>query len=205
MKNILMILVTIIIIINCYPQNNYIQLNKLNRKQEFIDSLVLDISNSINKDSIKSFVLKLQNFKTRFCLTYNTDSVATWINNKFYEIGFTDVQIDSFYKSDPDLADAPNYLQKNIIATIPGSDTPQFMIIIGAHYDSVTLTNSEENAPGADDNASGVAALLEIARIIKKKYYNPSVTIRFITFPAEEIGGPNTPHGSSHYLQKSTM
>ncbi|MDP8263042.1 MAG: M28 family peptidase [Candidatus Ancaeobacter aquaticus] len=66
---------------------------------------------------------------------------------------------------------------KNIIVTRRGTKTPEDMIIVGAHYDS-TLN------PGADDNASGVAGLLELARFMADK--NTGSTIEFAAFPAEE-------------------
>lgn len=67
----------------------------------------------------------------------------------------------------------------NIIAELPGTTRPNEVYIIGGHYDSV-------DNPGADDNASGVAGVLEIARIISQ--YESEATIRFIAFDMEEIG-----------------
>ena len=66
----------------------------------------------------------------------------------------------------------------NVIVEIAGSTTPQEIVIIGAHYDSVTGTC------GADDNASGVAALLALARrFVDAK---PERTLRFVAFANEE-------------------
>jgi len=56
-------------------------------------------------------------------------------------------------------------------------------------------------APGADDNASGVAAVMEIARVMKQVSYVPGSTIRFITFGAEEAGL----RGSADYAMKANM
>lgn len=65
---------------------------------------------------------------------------------------------------------------RNLIATKPGTRTPQ-VVIVGAHYDSCFN-------PGADDNASGVAALLELARLAREE---PSGrTVKFIAFTNEE-------------------
>ncbi len=66
---------------------------------------------------------------------------------------------------------------KNIIATKKGETRPEEVIIVGAHYD--TCFN-----PGADDNASAVAGLLEIAKFISPR--ETSRTIKFITFVNEE-------------------
>jgi Zn-dependent M28 family amino/carboxypeptidase len=67
---------------------------------------------------------------------------------------------------------------KNIEVEITGTQSPQEFIIVGAHYDSVS------GSPGANDNASGVAALLELAR--KLKWQRPEKTIRFVAFVNEE-------------------
>ena len=67
----------------------------------------------------------------------------------------------------------------NVVAELPGTTRPAEVYIIGAHYDSV-------NNPGADDDASGVAAVLEIARVLSQ--YDTDATIRFIAFDQEEVG-----------------
>lgn len=67
---------------------------------------------------------------------------------------------------------------RNLIAEIPGENKQGEIVVIGAHYDSVY------ECPGADDNASGVAALLEIARILKDTH--PARTLRFVAFVNEE-------------------
>lgn len=67
---------------------------------------------------------------------------------------------------------------KNLEVEIIGTSLPEEIVLIGAHYDSVI------GSPGANDNASGVAALLEIARLFAKE--KPSRTIRFVAFVNEE-------------------
>lgn len=66
----------------------------------------------------------------------------------------------------------------NIIITQPGSTHSDEVIIVGAHYDTVA------NTPGADDNASGVAMLLELCRSLKT--FQPERTLKFIFFTLEE-------------------
>ncbi len=67
----------------------------------------------------------------------------------------------------------------NVVAALPGQLHPGQIYIVGAHYDSV-------DCPGADDNASGVAAVLEAARILSQ--YQFERTILFIAFDREEDG-----------------
>jgi Zn-dependent M28 family amino/carboxypeptidase len=66
----------------------------------------------------------------------------------------------------------------NIIAELTGGSSPETMLIIGAHYDSVSTT------PGADDNASGVAGLLGLARALAGARMER--TVRFVAFALEE-------------------
>jgi len=66
----------------------------------------------------------------------------------------------------------------NIIAEIRGYEQPENIIIIGAHYDTV------ENSPGADDNASSIAALLELFRLLSRFKFKK--TVRFAAFTLEE-------------------
>ncbi len=66
----------------------------------------------------------------------------------------------------------------NLEITIPGRDEPTAIVLAGAHYDTVP------GSPGADDNASGVAALIELARLLRDA--RPARTIRLVAFVNEE-------------------
>ncbi len=78
----------------------------------------------------------------------------------------------------------------NVVAVKPGAST--WEIIVGAHYDSVKA------GKGADDNASGVAAILEVAKRLRNQ--DTPYTIRFILFGAEELGM----QGSTYYVKHMT-
>jgi len=95
------------------------------------------------------------------------DRAARYIEKSFRDMGLNPV---SQTYSDK--------LYENIIVNIYGRQKRDEIIIVGAHYDTVWLS------PGADDNASGVAALLEIARDLKEKKF--SKTIRLVAFTNEE-------------------
>ncbi|HNR88981.1 MAG TPA: M28 family peptidase [Spirochaetota bacterium] len=66
----------------------------------------------------------------------------------------------------------------NIVAEIPGTERPNEIIVIGAHYDTV------EGTPGADDNGSAVTGLLEMFRLLSARAYRR--TLRFVAFTLEE-------------------
>ena len=66
----------------------------------------------------------------------------------------------------------------NIIAEIRGTELPDTIILVGAHYDTI------EDTPGADDNASGIAGLLELFRLLSPMKFRK--TVRFVAFTLEE-------------------
>ena len=77
---------------------------------------------------------------------------------------------------------------RNVIADKPGTADDGRVVVLGGHYDTVP------NVPGANDNGSGIATLLTIAREIAEREY--PFTVRFIAFGAEELGL----HGSEYYV-----
>ena len=90
-------------------------------------------------------------------------------------------------------------MQYNVVATLDGTTTPDVYYIIGGHHDSYSGPNSLLLSPGADDNASGVAATIEIARVLKKRNFQSPSSIRFLTFASEEIFHD----GSEYYANKA--
>ena len=152
-----------------------------------IDTVIANIVASVNPDSVEYFIQSLQDFQTRFLFANTRDSVAAWIQSQFIRFGFTGVQLDSFQYQ--------GTWQTNVVATLTGSVYPEKVYVFGGHHDSYSSGDPMIFAPGADDNASGTAAVLEIARIIMQSSYQPKSTIKFITFAAEEYGL----WGSKHY------
>ena len=82
----------------------------------------------------------------------------------------------------------------NVIGTLPSADpSNQSKIVVGAHFDTVP------ESPGADDNGSGTALLLEVAKVLSQFRFNH--TIEFVAFNAEEPGA--CIHGSRYYVQQA--
>lgn len=82
---------------------------------------------------------------------------------------------------------------RNVIGDVEGTRRPNELVIVGAHLDSQSGTASAVTAPGADDNASGVAIALYMARVFAGQQFDR--TIRFVFFDGEEIGH----YGSDYY------
>ncbi len=93
-----------------------------------------------------------------------------YIADRFEKLGFQ-------VREQPYLADGKRVA--NIVAELKGTRRPGEIVVIGAHYDSTA------GSPGADDNASGVAALLELARLLRDA--KPARTVRFAAFTNEEL------------------
>lgn len=97
------------------------------------------------------------------------EAAAAYIHDNLRELG---------YLPDTQAYESQGKVVKNLAAEQVGSSLPQEIVVIGAHYDSV------RGSPGANDNGSGVAAMLEIARLLKGQAMRR--TVRFVAFVNEE-------------------
>ena len=93
---------------------------------------------------------------------------------RFIEEAFTGLG----YRPERQNYEARQVAVSNLAVEIKGFSQPEEIIVIGAHYDTVL------SSPGANDNASGVAALLELARLLKEA--KPARTVRLVAFANEE-------------------
>lgn len=148
------------------------------------------LADLINQDSLYNYTTRLETFQTRFILSSGNVQARNWIKNKFQSFGYTNVSLQNFGitvdRYDYDLVDYPCY---NVICYKPGSQKPDKLIVVGAHYDSINLDREDAGmtfAPGADDNATGTAAVLELARIFKN--VETAYSMMFVAFSAEEWG-----------------
>ena len=120
----------------------------------------------------------------------NIDGTRRTVNYLASELSRSGYQvIEEPVKSDSSLQNS-RYTFVNVIAELPGSGQQAQILEIGAHYDTV------EQSPGADDNASGVSAMLEIARTLSAIPLQRS--IRFCFFAQEERGG----YGSRYHVRQ---
>ncbi len=150
-----------------------------------IETIIAEVSDSM----VSAYIQGLQDFGTRYWSNVSRDTVSRWVRSRYVEAGLTDVKVDSFQFS--------TTWQQNVVATIPGTVAPEAEIVVGGHHDS--YSSNVSLAPGADDNATGTAAALEMARVLKQVGYEPAVTLRFMGFAAEEAGL----RGSASYAQRA--
>lgn len=165
--------------------------------------MTLDLIEDVNADSLESYVTWMQNMGTRFCLSDNRREVAVKIRDKFRSFGYAAAYLDSFLLERAYRDIDYSLWQYNVIARLNGEQYPDSVSVMGAHYDSI-LGGSESDpfsaAPGAHDNASGVAAALEVARVMKENDFSPDGSIEFVAFAAEELGL----YGSWDYVDKAS-
>ncbi|MBN2225974.1 MAG: M20/M25/M40 family metallo-hydrolase [candidate division Zixibacteria bacterium] len=158
-----------------------------------LDSVIAAYTGYLKADSIASYIEQLTAFKTRFMLADNRRDIARFIGDKLASFGFEQVHIDSFQNTVafPIKGDELHTTwQYNVAARMPGSTHPDDICILGAHYDCMILgpgTDPYMFCPGANNNASGVAVCLEIARIFKQMHFVPSGSIEFVAFGSEEF------------------
>ncbi|MFH1279936.1 MAG: M28 family peptidase [Candidatus Eisenbacteria bacterium] len=138
------------------------------------DPQIQAMVNAVSITNYNSYVQRLQDFVTRQANTDSCQAAANWIKATYESFGIDSVMFHNFSSTYKD----------NVVATIPGVGDPSKIILIGGHYDSYTGTTN--NAPGADDDATGTACALECARILSQYEWN--YTLVFMAFGGEEYG-----------------
>jgi aminopeptidase YwaD len=82
----------------------------------------------------------------------------------------------------------PDYVTRNVIAWIPGKSEPDSFFVVTAHYDHIGMMGQETVFPGANDNASGTAMMIDLARHYSLPENQPYYSMAFMAFGAEETG-----------------
>lgn len=144
------------------------------------DPFIETLAGLVTASSLSGTVQTLQDFQTRYASTSNCEAAGESLYAAFSALGLDDVAFQTF-------TFAGSYTSRNVVAEKTGVTFPDDIYIVCAHYDSTSPTATRLTlAPGADDNASGTAAVLEAARVLAP--YELDYTVRFIAFSAEEWG-----------------
>ena len=162
-----------------FADNIKIEYRQPRPRPSLADKDLIDIDSVVNLvelDSLSSYTHRLQAFYRRPFLSDSVRACAEWLTSKLTDFGYDSIILDTF--STPLIE--PGDFSINVIATKVGTLLPDHHIVIGAHYDGVN------NSPAADDNGSGTAAVLEMARAIQQ--FDTRMTYVFILFDAEEVG-----------------
>ncbi len=163
------------------------------------DSEIEKALSKISADSLRLYTDDLLRFKTRHNLSKRSDkyigigAAANYLEDRINSFRKGNEEFVSVERVDYRAGGAGSRLGReitltNIIATIKGSGADNRVIALLAHYDSRVDDNSDSTsfAPGANDNGSGVAALLEISRILSAMRLPANVKVMFLS--GEEHG-----------------
>jgi leucyl aminopeptidase len=135
----------------------------------------------IDKTRILATIMGLSSFPTRYYTSATGVDAANWLRDRWTTLaaGRTDVTVALFPHA--------GWAQPSVMMTIRGQDLPDEYVVIGGHLDSINVTGGS-TAPGADDDASGVATLTEVARVILADGVKLRRSVVFFAYAAEEVG-----------------
>jgi leucyl aminopeptidase len=130
--------------------------------------------------NIVNTITTLSSYPTRYYTSQTGVDAANWVKNTWagFAQGRSDVTVELFSHV--------GYAQPSVILTIQGGTIPNEVVVLGGHLDSIN--SGSGNAPGADDDASGIASLTEALRAAMAVNYRPARTVKFMAYAAEEVG-----------------
>ncbi|MDR7131967.1 hypothetical protein J2X69_004333 [Algoriphagus sp. 4150] len=159
---------------------------------------IAQMISEISSDSLEHHVRSLASFNSRHTLSTNEENgmpaAQDYVLSKFSHFakqseGRMTAEIEHFTIPADNRRITTDSPGANVMATLKGSDPADTRIfIISAHMDSRNkdVMDAEGNAPGANDNGSGTAAVIELARVMASRKF--SATILFVAFTGEEQG-----------------
>ncbi len=169
-----------------------------------VNPVVREIVDNVSEDRITATLKQLESFGTRNTMSEGAVKARQWIYDQFKSYSpRLQVRFDS-YKVKKQGRVTRDVEMANVIAVLPGTTNPERQFIISGHYDTLNIrvpdwqaAQETAPAPGVDDDGSGTAAVLELARVMSRHEFEK--TIVFIAFVAEEQGLI----GGSLYAQKA--
>jgi hypothetical protein len=164
------------------------------------DQQIKTMVEEVSSQNIEAIVRKLVSFETRHSMsdtlskTIGIGAARNWIKAELERYskasgGRLKVEFDTFTQPADGRRIATPTLMKNVLAILPGIDTlDDRVFIVSGHYDSRAsdVNDAKIFAPGANDDASGTAAAMELARVMSKSKFN--CTLIFVAMVAEEQG-----------------
>lgn len=157
------------------------------------NAIIREMMNQVDMDSLQATVQHLQDYQSRYWSSTNAFNASDWITGRMAALGL-EVEQQGFYAS---TWFGSGQAAPNVIGIQRGTLYPDVYVVCGSHFDSFTWSApSGGNAPGADDNATGVASVLESARIMTQ--YEFEYSIVYCAFGCEEMGL----YGSEAYAER---
>ena len=159
-----------------YAKNNFFTAYKIDQ-----DSLVAPMIEQLKAENILATIIQLSAFQNRYYKGEFGKKSAASIKDMWTNLvkNRSDASVEYFPHARWD--------QPSIIMTIKGQSNET--IVLGGHQDSINLYGgASSRAPGSDDNASGIATITEVVRVLVDNSYQPQKTLKFMAYAAEEEG-----------------
>ena len=148
--------------------------------------LVLNLMNQVSKDSLEATIEHMQSYRTRRWDSQMVYEAQDWLYETYRDMGLDSVYLHDFQFM---YHDTLRETSDNVIAIQRGVLYPDEYVVCGAHYDSYNHVDPGHPdsipAPGADDNASGTAGILETARLLSQYKFERSII--YCGWAAEEV------------------
>lgn len=161
------------------------------------DAMVSEAVQNIVTENISNQIQELENYGTRYHTSNSARQSAEDLKAKWENMaalyGRTDVTVR--------LVEHQTTSMPSVVMTIEGAEFPDQYVVVGGHLDSTSNRNSSNDAPGADDDASGIATITEAARAIFEAGFVPMRTIEVMAYAAEEVGLRGSNEIASSYKQ----
>ena len=154
----------------------------------------------ISSARIESSIHSLSELFTRYYKTQTGIDASVWLASAFTNASVANDRLVSISQVvHPQFAS----WQRSVIATLSGSKSTE-VVILGAHLDSVTWPLFNSRSPGADDDASGSAGVLEAFTVLLEAGYRPKKTVQFQLYAAEEVGLLGSEDIAAAFAQEGT-
>jgi len=147
------------------------------------DAIVGTAMNAINTQNIENHIKELENYGTRYHTSTTAMQSAQDLKTKWETMAATYNRTDISVR----LVNHSGTPMPSVVMTIQGSEFPDEFVIVGGHLDSTSFQGNND-APGADDDASGIATITEATRALLEIDFRPKRTIEVMAYAAEEVG-----------------
>ena len=141
---------------------------------------------NVDAARIKSTISTLSAYTNRYYASTTGRTSAEWIKSAWDGLASGRSDVSSELSACSNCSTQPS-----VILTIQGAELPDEIVVLGAHLDSINGSaggSTSQVAPGADDDASGIATLTEVLRVALANGWRPKRTVKFMGYAAEEVG-----------------
>lgn len=144
---------------------------------------VTPLAAAVDEAGISATISAMAAYNNRYYQSETGVAAARWLKDRWSELAARAPGASAA------LFTHASWKQPSVILTIPGSEKPDEIVVLGGHLDSISgWGSSSARAPGADDNASGIAVLTEAARLLTGSGWRPKRTVQIMGYAAEEVG-----------------